>query len=97
VKVLTILNIQAKGLSPEEMNDMIFAKNEKGARDNAFWSEISQFFPFCILFHIYSCLFVASTVAQRPIIAVYHHVRRSYHPMKQQGKWMPSEDALLVE
>jgi len=38
-----------------------------------------------------------SAVPQRPIIAVYHHVRRSYHPMKQQGKWMPSEDALLIE
>ncbi|EGO27866.1 hypothetical protein SERLADRAFT_462034 [Serpula lacrymans var. lacrymans S7.9] len=29
--------------------------------------------------------------------AVYHHVRRLFHPMKQQGKWMPTEDALLKQ
>lgn len=39
----------------------------------------------------------AFQVPQRPIIAVYHHVRRSYHPMKQQGKWMESEDASLLQ
>jgi Myb-like DNA-binding protein REB1 len=38
---------------------------------------------------------ITSAVAQRPIIAVYHYVRRSYHPLKLQGKWSPEEDALL--
>jgi hypothetical protein len=31
----------------------------------------------------------------RPIIAVYHHVRRTYHPLRAKGKWMPSEDEAL--
>ncbi|KAK7696166.1 hypothetical protein QCA50_000817 [Cerrena zonata] len=31
----------------------------------------------------------------RPIIAVYHHVRRAYHPLAQQGRWMPAEDNAL--
>lgn len=39
--------------------------------------------------------FIAAAVPMRPIIAVYHHVRRAYHPLRAQGKWMPSEDALL--
>ncbi|KII94886.1 hypothetical protein PLICRDRAFT_98811 [Plicaturopsis crispa FD-325 SS-3] len=65
-------------LSPEQMHDLIFAKNEKG-KENTFWSEIT------------------SAVPQRPIIAVYHHVRRSYHPMKQQGKWMKAEDDILKQ
>jgi hypothetical protein len=38
---------------------------------------------------------IAASVPMRPIIAVYHHVRRAYHPLRAQGKWMPSEDALL--
>ena len=38
---------------------------------------------------------IAAAVPMRPIIAVYHHVRRAYHPLRAQGKWMPSEDALL--
>jgi len=65
-----------KGLTPEQLSELIFAKN--GTKDNAFWSEIT------------------SAVPQRPIIAVYHHVRRGYHPMKQQGKWMDTEDAALI-
>ncbi|KAH7914403.1 hypothetical protein BJ138DRAFT_1143950 [Hygrophoropsis aurantiaca] len=40
---------------------------------------------------------ITSAVPQRPIIAVYHHVRRSFHPKKQQGKWMPEEDNLLKQ
>ncbi|EMD40423.1 hypothetical protein CERSUDRAFT_44910 [Gelatoporia subvermispora B] len=40
---------------------------------------------------------ITSAVPLRPIIAVYHHVRRAYHPLKGQGKWMPSEDALLLQ
>ncbi|KAF8505698.1 hypothetical protein F5888DRAFT_1651153 [Russula emetica] len=38
---------------------------------------------------------LTTAVPMRPIIAVYHHVRRAYHPLRAQGKWMPSEDALL--
>ncbi|KAF8631550.1 hypothetical protein AX15_002305 [Amanita polypyramis BW_CC] len=66
----------AKGLSEEQLLEIIFPKNEKN-RDNAFWSEIT------------------AAVPQRPIIAVYHHTRRSHHPLKQQGKWAAEEDALL--
>ncbi|PFH51275.1 hypothetical protein AMATHDRAFT_142885 [Amanita thiersii Skay4041] len=40
---------------------------------------------------------ITAAVPQRPIIAVYHHVRRSYHPLKQQGKWSAEEDALLKQ
>ncbi|KAI0004938.1 hypothetical protein BJV74DRAFT_805827 [Russula compacta] len=38
---------------------------------------------------------LTAAVPMRPIIAIYHHVRRAYHPLRAQGKWMPSEDALL--
>lgn len=40
---------------------------------------------------------ITAAVPQRPIIAVYHHVRRSYHPLKQQGKWTEAEDAALKQ
>ncbi|KAL0953669.1 hypothetical protein HGRIS_004867 [Hohenbuehelia grisea] len=40
---------------------------------------------------------ITAAVPQRPIIAVYHHVRRHFHPMAQKGKWLPSEDALLKQ
>lgn len=40
---------------------------------------------------------IASALALRPIIAVYHHVRRAFHPKKQQGKWMPEEDVVLKQ
>ncbi|KAH7887607.1 hypothetical protein F5I97DRAFT_1805530 [Phlebopus sp. FC_14] len=40
---------------------------------------------------------ITAAVPQRPIIAVYHHVRRTFHPKKQQGKWMPEEDNLLKQ
>ncbi|KAI0284296.1 hypothetical protein BGY98DRAFT_948850 [Russula aff. rugulosa BPL654] len=38
---------------------------------------------------------LTTAVPMRPIIAVYHHVRRTHHPLRAQGKWVPSEDALL--
>ncbi|KAJ6628789.1 hypothetical protein B0H10DRAFT_1989359 [Mycena sp. CBHHK59/15] len=40
---------------------------------------------------------ITSAVPLRPIIAVYHHVRRSHHPLKQRGKWLPDEDARLIQ
>ncbi|KAG2013292.1 nucleolar protein [Coprinopsis cinerea AmutBmut pab1-1] len=36
-------------------------------------------------------------VPQRPIVAVYHHVRRTHHPLKQQGNWTADEDAALKQ
>lgn len=42
-------------------------------------------------------LFLAAAVPLRPIIAVYHHIRRSYHPLKQQGRWAPHEDDALKQ
>ncbi|KAL6309823.1 hypothetical protein BKA93DRAFT_814710 [Sparassis latifolia] len=59
----------------------VIFSKEKG-RDE-FWTEISELY--------------SSSLHLRPIIAVYHHVRRTYHPMKQQGKWMPQEDVALVD
>ncbi|KAI0304180.1 hypothetical protein BC826DRAFT_902857 [Russula brevipes] len=38
---------------------------------------------------------VPGAVPMRPIIAIYHHVRRAYHPLRAQGKWMATEDELL--
>ncbi|KAG6336529.1 hypothetical protein ID866_2551 [Astraeus odoratus] len=40
---------------------------------------------------------ITAAVPQRPIIAVYHHVRRTFHPKKQQGKWTVEEDNLLKQ
>ncbi|KAF8165542.1 hypothetical protein B0H34DRAFT_647541 [Crassisporium funariophilum] len=40
---------------------------------------------------------LTAAVPLRPIIAVYHHVRRSYHPLKQQGAWKVHEDGLLKQ
>ncbi|KAF7430794.1 RNA polymerase I enhancer binding protein [Pleurotus ostreatus] len=40
---------------------------------------------------------ITSAIPQRPLIAVYHHVRRHFHPMAQQGKWTAEEDALLKQ
>ncbi|KIP08350.1 hypothetical protein PHLGIDRAFT_104482 [Phlebiopsis gigantea 11061_1 CR5-6] len=40
---------------------------------------------------------VTSSVHLRPITAVYHHVRRLWHPMRGQGKWVPAEDDSLRE
>ncbi|KAF9569102.1 hypothetical protein CPC08DRAFT_624330 [Agrocybe pediades] len=40
---------------------------------------------------------LTAAVPLRPIIAVYHHVRRSYHPLKQQGHWHEYEDEALKQ
>ncbi|KAJ7178978.1 hypothetical protein C8R46DRAFT_1072067 [Mycena filopes] len=40
---------------------------------------------------------ITNAVPLRPIIAVYHYVRRTYHPMKLQGKWQPEEDAKVIQ
>ncbi|KAF7352633.1 Nucleolar protein [Mycena venus] len=40
---------------------------------------------------------LTKAVPQRPIVAVYHYVRRARHPMKQQGKWQPDEDTRLIQ
>ncbi|KAF5364102.1 hypothetical protein D9756_000378 [Leucocoprinus leucothites] len=40
---------------------------------------------------------ITSAVPLRPIIAVYHHVRRTHHPLKQQGKWSEEEDIRLKQ
>ncbi|OCB89576.1 hypothetical protein A7U60_g3268 [Sanghuangporus baumii] len=38
---------------------------------------------------------ITAHVPDRPVVAVYHHVRRSFHPLKQQGKWTVAEDNVL--
>ncbi|KAJ7490397.1 hypothetical protein B0H11DRAFT_1719252 [Mycena galericulata] len=40
---------------------------------------------------------ISFAVPLRPIIAVYHYVRRARHPLKQQGKWHPDEDVKLTQ
>ena len=40
---------------------------------------------------------ITSALHLRPITAVYHHVRRLWHPLRGQGKWMPAEDENLRE
>ncbi|KAJ7180287.1 hypothetical protein C8R43DRAFT_870256 [Mycena crocata] len=40
---------------------------------------------------------ITSAVAQRPLIAVYHYLRRAHHPLGQQGKWSPEQDAKLIQ
>ncbi|PCH40916.1 hypothetical protein WOLCODRAFT_71536 [Wolfiporia cocos MD-104 SS10] len=40
---------------------------------------------------------ITAALHLRPITAVYHHVRRTRHPLGNQGKWMPSEDELLIQ
>ncbi|KAJ8487451.1 hypothetical protein ONZ45_g14326 [Pleurotus djamor] len=40
---------------------------------------------------------ITIAVPQRPLIAIYHYVRRHYHPLAQQGKWTAQEDALLKQ
>ncbi|KAL0573974.1 RNA polymerase I enhancer binding protein [Marasmius crinis-equi] len=40
---------------------------------------------------------ITAAVPLRPIISVYHHVRRKRNPLQKQGKWMPAEDDKLRE
>ena len=39
----------------------------------------------------------ATAVPLRPIVAVYHHVKRVYHPLRGQGKWSIEQDTLLEQ
>ncbi|KAF6746064.1 hypothetical protein DFP72DRAFT_823432 [Ephemerocybe angulata] len=39
---------------------------------------------------------ITRALPQRPIIAVYHHVRRKWHPMNSQGVWEKRQDTLLI-
>ncbi|KAK7060487.1 RNA polymerase I enhancer binding protein [Paramarasmius palmivorus] len=38
---------------------------------------------------------ITAAVPLRPIISVYHHVRRKWNPLSTQGKWTPEEDDRL--
>ncbi|KAF7301819.1 Carbohydrate esterase family 9 protein [Mycena indigotica] len=40
---------------------------------------------------------IARAVPQRPLNAIYHHLRRARHPLKQQGKWTEAEDEKLIQ
>ncbi|KAH9899527.1 hypothetical protein C8Q73DRAFT_637876 [Cubamyces lactineus] len=40
---------------------------------------------------------ITSALHLRPIIAVYHHVRRTRHPFAGKGAWTKSEDELLMQ
>ncbi|KAF8914185.1 hypothetical protein CPB84DRAFT_1811578 [Gymnopilus junonius] len=40
---------------------------------------------------------ITAAVPLRPIIAIYHHVRRTHHPLTKQGSWQDHEDVLLKQ
>ncbi|TEB35819.1 hypothetical protein FA13DRAFT_1387718 [Coprinellus micaceus] len=40
---------------------------------------------------------ITQAVPPRPIVAVYHFVRRKYHPLGQKGAWKAAEDAALKQ
>jgi len=50
-----------------------------------------------VLFPSDLTLSTAAAVPFRPIIAVYHFVRRHYHPCNSFGIWRPEEDRVLKE
>ena len=89
---------QAKGLTHEQLLEIVFQKQDKEDKDNSFWSEISTFsyLPSCCIDTVFSTN-SALAVPLRPIISVYHHVRRKRNPLQKQGKWMPAEDDKLRE
>jgi hypothetical protein len=83
---------QENGIGDAGFTDLVFAKNG-AAKNNAFWSALSGFSA--TSWGAFSNTTAAAAVPMRPIIAIYHHVRRAHHPLRAQGKWMSSEDALL--
>jgi len=91
---MTPFRFQERQLDENQLLELIFSKNEKN-RDNAFWSELSECYEDMrdMLFNLY----IAAAVPLRPIVAVYHHVRRSHHPLKLQGQWKVHEDDLLTQ
>ena len=87
---------QARDLSHDELVDLIFSRDK--SRGEAFWQEISKLLHTSFLALVvveFMARIIASALHLRPIIAVYHHVRRKYHPLGNLGKWMASEDASL--
>ena len=92
---MTWFYFQDRQLDENQLLELIFTKNEKN-RDNAFWSELSE----CdgdMHDMVLICILIAAAVPLRPIVAVYHHVRRSHHPLKLQGQWKEHEDDLLIQ
>jgi hypothetical protein len=85
-------SFQENEIDDAGFNDIVFAKNG-ATKNNAFWSALSACSAASC--NAFSNTITATAVPMRPIIAIYHHVRRVYHPLRAQGKWMPSEDALL--
>lgn len=94
-----LLLSQAHGLSDDDLDRVVFAKGKKEREDNAnFWSEISgNLFLRCLgpAATDIGPFPTASKLDERPIIALYHHVRRLRHPLKAKGPWTPAEDAAL--
>ena len=87
---------QAKSITLAELDQIIFSNKlgkEKG--HESFWSEISESSWSSSVTRVDTKL--ASSVQLRPIIAVYHHVRRARHPFANKGTWTKTEDDLLVQ
>ncbi|KAI0722337.1 hypothetical protein C8T65DRAFT_704843 [Cerioporus squamosus] len=70
-----------KGLSMEELDQVIFS-NKVGKEKGHESAHRGN---------------VASALQLRPIIAVYHHVRRARHPYAGKGTWTKTEDDLLIQ
>lgn len=85
--------LQTNSLTEEQLKEVIFSKGTRN-KDNAFWFDISTCEHTSLISWMLTC-FEAAMLPQRPVIAVYHYVRRSHHPMAQQGKWTQDEDDLL--
>lgn len=79
-------------MTDEQFNQLIFAKTPKGKQPSPFWSEIGLFSSSSYGIHALKHLYIAEQVPLRPLIAVYHYIRRAYHPLKHRGKWSPEED-----
>ncbi len=68
-------------------------KSPRDAEYEGFWFEISEHMH--ITASINSSFLAAARLEMRPVIAVYHHVRRMYDSKRHQGKWVEEEDAML--
>ena len=92
---VSVTNVGTKRneLTPDQLSEVIFAKEK--TKDKEFWQEISASSQHVVSFLLHGG--AATAVPLRPIVAVYHHVRRGYHPLRGQGKWSTEQDTLLEQ
>jgi hypothetical protein len=66
-------------------------------RDNGFWTDIGAFNICLMPASFTNTLIPASSIPDRPLVAIYLHVRRAYQPLRKQGAWTSSEDDDLIQ